>query len=98
MSADEPAPEAWVPVPIRARHVAPGDTIVGRDAALFHVTGAGEDGGTWRIDVTRSYLGISHYRLDPDEVVSVLVPMTEREALTVARDELAARITERRTA
>lgn len=96
MTAPALPADAWVPVPLRWRHVLPGDVIAGRDGLLYvervmpddrgrtvlQVMGAA---GTWRGDV------------DPDEPVTVLMRADERDAATLLRDQLGARLIERRT-
>lgn len=83
---------AHVPVTLRWRHVQPGHVIVGADGLLFMVTGAGEDGGQWRLDITRGWLGISSYMGDPDDTAKVLMTRAERDAMTLCRDQLGARV------
>lgn len=67
------------------------------------------DAGMWLVvSVTPASAGIraevhcGHFPyegdVDPDAVVEVLVPVTEREALELTREQLGARVVERRTA
>jgi hypothetical protein len=96
MTAPPPV-DCWVPVPLRWRHVQPGDVFVGHEAQLWMVSGVGPDGARFRADVTRAYCGPTTYYVDPDEVIRVLVPVTERDAVQLCRDELGARLIAGRT-
>jgi hypothetical protein len=97
MTPDELA-TAWVPVPLRWRHVIAGDTFADRDGALWHVTMAGD---LWR----RGSLSVSAIKgefpmdaqVDPDDVIPVLIPVTERDAVELTIDQLGARLVARRT-
>lgn len=86
--------DCYVPVPLRWRHVTAGDTIVTPDGALWHIGQRTPAGDVYAVRGEDEHTGTP----DPDALVTVLVPATEREALTAARDELAAQVTERRTA
>lgn len=98
MTAEEMA-QCWVPVQMRWRHIQPGDVIVGKDGAqLWMVSGAGEDGGQWRIDASWSYVGTVTQLGDPDQVATVLLPGALRDAMELTRAELGARLLERREA
>ena len=90
----------WVPVPLRWRHTRPGDVIVGKGDDLWMIEGVSAGGWGDRGFLVQGQTTYETPRgsIDPDETVQVLVPLPEREALTVARDELAARVIERRTA
>lgn len=87
--------DVWVPVPLRWRHVVGGDVIIGTGGVPWMVDAtAHADDGSW-VALARAahdWRG----QVDPDEVVQVLVLATERDALTVARDQLGARIVESR--
>lgn len=93
MTSDELA-DTWVPVPIRFRHVLPGDMFVGRDGEL------------WRVDRTGPGMAMTASTsintftsdVDPDDVIPVLVPTPERDAVELTREQLGARLIERRTA
>ncbi len=92
------APElttAWVPVPLRWRHVIAGDVIVGRDGTPWLIVTRGCDGsvGAMHTDDDRHTSAV-----DPDATVQVLVPATERECVELTREQLGARLIERRTA
>lgn len=83
--------DCWVPVPLRWRHVIPGDVIVGRDGRPWMVTSTGTavtavDGPT-----------AATQPVDPDDPIPVLVPVTDRDAVELTRDQLGARLVERRT-
>jgi hypothetical protein len=90
-------PDVWVPVPVRFRHVVAGDTFVGNGAKLWHVTKVTPDLAQLRVE---AHQGDTVFRvaIDPDEVVDVLTPVPERDALELTRDALGARLIERRTA
>lgn len=89
---------AWVTVPLRWRHTAPGDAFVGAGAVLWRITGTGPAGAQWRLDVARAGEVILPYVGDPDQTVDVLVPVAERDGYVLLREQLGAAITERRTA
>lgn len=87
-------PDAWVPVPLRFRHLVEGDVFLGSDGALWHV-GQVHHGAQTRVAVQcgdAKRVG----DLDPDETVEVLVPVSEREAVELTREQLGARLVERR--
>lgn len=95
MTAIDPA-TCWVPVPIRWRYVQPGDSVPGRDGGtLLHVTGVGPDGNRFRVDLAQGYGGGTYY-VDPDEMVSVLVPIPERDAGALTVEQLGAVVIGRR--
>jgi hypothetical protein len=100
MTAIDPA-TCWVPVPVRWRYVQPGDVIAGKGSpgkgSLWMVSGAGPDGERWRLDVSQSYLGITTTYGDPDEMVSILVPVPERDARSLVLGDLATHVIGRRT-
>lgn len=91
MTATLPA-DVWVPVPLRARHVIAGDVIVGKDGSLWPITESRATGGTWSINVAN--FGLDYP--DPDDVIPVLVPVIERDAVELTREQLGARLIERR--
>lgn len=86
--------DCWCPVPLRWRHVLPGDVVLDPDRRSWMLTDRPMSGG---LTVTR---GAHSYTAtpDPDAVVDVLVPVAEREAVEVARDQLGAALVARRTA
>ena len=85
-------PDCWVPVPIRMRHVQPGDVILSKD------------GQPWMVDVATIHgrLQVNRMRedmnvtVDLDHVIQVLVPVSERDAVTLTRDQLGAQVESRR--
>lgn len=92
-------PDAYVPVPIRWRHVVPGDVFVGRDGALWLVAGISAGG----VADKATLVGPITYHagpgeIDPDDTVTVLIPVSEAEAVELTREVLGARLVERRTA
>lgn len=96
MSVTLPA-DVFVPVPLRWRHVVSGDVIVDRSGELW-IVGDNElpRGG---VQVRARQGGEKYFArdVDPDDVVKVLVPVTERDALRLTRDQLGAQVVERRT-
>ena len=92
--------DCYVPVPLRWRHVQPGDVIVGKDglyvvAELAPAVGAAT---TVAVRLVRTRKIEWSGSVDPDEVATVLMLATERDALTTVRDILGGQLTERRTA
>jgi len=87
-------PDAFVPVPIRWRAVIPGDVIVAPDGVLWLITLCPKDG---EVIGQRTFHERNSGRPDPDEVVQVLVPVTEADAVELCRDELGARLVAGRT-
>lgn len=92
------------PVPIRVRHLAPGDVFVStRDGSHWLITSVGDQ--LWRI-FGREIVATCDERtvctgpdtrnaLDPDHVLDVLVPADERDAVELLRDQLGARLLSR---
>jgi hypothetical protein len=89
---------AWVPVELPWKHVRPGDAFVGREQKLWHVARCAPSQGQIAIQVVQVDEPINTYA-DPDETVQVLVPVSERDCaeLLVGREQIAARLIERRT-
>lgn len=87
-------PDAWVPVPIRWRHVVPGDVVV-FGSALWLVTLRPKDG---EVHGQRTFHERHQGRPDPDDAVQVLIPVTERDAVELTREQLGARLVAGRTA
>lgn len=92
--------EVWVPVPLRWRHVNPGDVFLSEascpdDAGtIWMVTRMEKD---WGGKVTcQSGPDVFSSEVDPDDVVDVLVPVSERDAVELSMDELGARLIARR--
>lgn len=85
---------SWVPVPIRWRHVIAGDIVIGEDGAPWAITDV-DHLGTW---VAQNGPREYQSRPDPDDTIPVLVPVAERDAVELTRDQLGARLVERRTA
>jgi hypothetical protein len=92
MTTEELA-QVWVPVSLRWRHVVEGDVVIGGDGAPWAIVDV-DHLGTW---VARS--GRREYQSmpDPDDVIEVLVPALERDAVELTREELGARLVARRT-
>ena len=89
----ESPPDAWIPVPIRWRWVQPGDVVVAPDGQLWLITLCPRDG---EVIGQRTFHERNSGRPDPDDVVQVLVPVAERDAVELCREELGARLVGRR--
>jgi len=89
------SPDVWVPVPLRWRHALQGDVFVGGDGQLWMVMERYEYKGQHGAVACRS----KEYDapINPDDVIQVLVPVSERDALELTREQLGARVVERRT-
>lgn len=99
MSPDELA-RCWVPVPMRWRHVQRGEVMVGSKELLRVIHCAPGDAGRWMVTVGAMVAGPDALwagPVDPDELVSVLVQVPERDARSLALEELAATVIGRRT-
>ena len=83
-----PPVTCWVPTDRPWRSVRPGTLIVGDDATLWYVSASGPHGIGWRL--TLAQLGALHapgaYDGDPDELIPVLVPAAERDAIATLTD------------
>ncbi len=90
--------DAWTPIPLRWRHTAPGDAFIGEGGTLWRITATAAHGGQWALHVAHGGEPPTRYLGDPDETVDVLVPVAERDALVLAREQLGARITDRKVA
>lgn len=92
--------DAWVPVPLRWKHVQPGDVIVGRDGRPWSVGAVGPAIGRpgQRFAVTYHGTACWEGHVGADATVQVLTPVPERDAAAVLRDELAGQLVARRTA
>lgn len=93
LAAKAPA-DAWVPVSVRWRHVVSGDVVLDPDGRTWMLTDRPMTGGMTVTRGAHSYTATP----DPDDVVDVLIPVVERDAVELARAELGARLIERRTA
>lgn len=86
--------DAWGPMPLRWRHARVGDVIVtgaGQTRALWVLTQVETFGRTTR---TAAVSGTRRHQaeVDPDAVITVLVPLVEREAIRAAREVLGAAV------
>jgi hypothetical protein len=93
-------PDAWVPVPLRWRYVRVGDVFFSEKTGDLWTVVEDLD-PHWKIDgkitVQRGTRTFSS-KVDPDDLIQVLVPVAERDAMALAREELGARLADRRTA
>lgn len=89
------SPENWTPVPLRWRHVKAGDVFVadGRTWMVIAVSERPELG--WLTSVASGADQFEAVEVDPDEVVSVLCPAPEANALARVRDELGGSVIDR---
>jgi hypothetical protein len=89
-----------VPVPMRVRHVVAGDEFASpRDGSHWRITAAGDV--LWHLagrELVVTYEGrtVTSDR-DPDDVLDVLVPVVERDAVELLYDQLGARLITGRT-
>ena len=86
----------FVPIPLRSRHVIAGDAIVSEDNKLWPVV---EIRGN-AVDVLVPAHGahaVRTFTVDPDDVVQVLTPVPMADAMVMTREQLGARVIERRT-
>jgi hypothetical protein len=94
MTAIDPA-TCWVPVPVRWRYVQPGDVTVGVGGDLIPIEML-DYSKPGQITVTALDLP-EPIPVDPDELVSILVPVPERDAQRLTVEQLGGVVTGRRT-
>lgn len=82
------AADHWAPIPLRWRHVLPGDVIVGKAKPLMVRDVRPDPGGL----TVRVYGFEQPYYVDADEVMQVLVPAAERTAIASVREQLGGQI------
>lgn len=87
--------DAWVPVPLRWRHVRAGDMFVDREGQPWFVADIRERDGQLRVETLLRGGGWTG-EVDPDDVIPVLVPVLERDMVELTREQLGARLVERR--
>jgi hypothetical protein len=97
MTAIDPA-TCWVPVPVRWRYVQPGDVTVGLGGSLVPIVDTALNLGGVDVDYVADGFTRMATGLDPDEMVSVLVPIPERDAGALTVEQLGAVVIGRRTA
>lgn len=90
-------PDVFVPVKLRWRHVLDGDVIVAGDGALWMVTACSSARGGLRVSARLGGTREFGRDVDPDDVTTVLISVVERDAVALTRDQLGARLVERRT-
>lgn len=91
-------PDAWVPVSLRWRHVLAGDVFLGHNGKLWHVEETGPNPRTSYSVIAVHGAQVHKADVDPDDVIPVLIPVSERDAMQLTREHLGARLVERRTA
>lgn len=97
MNPAELPDDTWGPLPLRWRHARPGDVVItgaGENRTLWVLTQAETFGRTTRTAAI-SGRGRHQAEVDPDAVVTVLVPLPEREALRTVREGLGAAVADR---
>lgn len=88
--------DIFVPVPLRWRHVVAQDTFLALGGQMWHVRQAWPVKG--QIEITAVSGQTKFARLvDPDDVIDVLIPALERDAVELTREQLGARLIARRT-
>lgn len=91
-------PDAWVPVPMRYRYVIAGDVFIDPRGRLWVVNrSGGMDNGHWAVVATHADVPVRSAEVDPDDMLNVMVPVTEVDAVELTRAELGARLVGRRT-
>jgi hypothetical protein len=89
--------DVWVPIPMRWDTARPGDVFIDRGGAPWTLVSVITD-GTRAVHV-RARHGAQEYAGQPaSPTAQVLVPVPERDALTLSRAVLGSRIMERKTA
>lgn len=95
--AELPA-DTWGPMPLRWRHTRAGDLVL---------TGTGDAVTVWvltlsdtfgRVTRTAAVSGRGRHaaEVDPDDRVTVLVPLAERESIRLLREQMGAAVAHRR--
>lgn len=96
MTAIDPS-TCWAPVPLRWRHVRPGDITVAEDGSLVPIVSVGYSQAGVDVDYVVPG-GLDHAtELDPDEMVDVLVPIPERDLMRTTAEQLGAWCIDRAT-
>lgn len=86
----------WAPVPLRWRHVRPGDVTVAEDGSLIPIVAV----LLVKAGVRITYLldGRDHFTTeDPDEMVEVLVSIKERDLMAATAEQLSTWVIDRAT-
>ncbi len=89
--------DVWVPIPQRWSTVQPGAVVIAPNGHPWHVEWVASTASRTGYRITRGEAEHSAV-VAPDAPVQVLVPVPERDALTLSRAVLGSRIIERRTA
>lgn len=90
--------DVFIPVPLRWRHVMSGDVFTGHNGALWHVTEVRSTTSALLLVTTESGPHSFQAEVDPDETVSVLVSVIERDAVELTREQLGVQLVQRRAA
>ena len=90
-SAALPPGDAYVPVPLRQRHLLAGDVFVGQGGQLWTVA-VGTRPGYLTATIGQT---VRAAEVDPDQVFNVLVEVPMAQAVSVAREQLAMQLVER---
>lgn len=93
--AARPPSTVWAPHTVRWRHARPGDAFTGHGGQLWHIA---DIGGSPDAIAVRAMQGARQVpvTVDPDEPVTLLLPVDERDAIALTADLLGARIIDRR--
>lgn len=86
--------DVWVPVPLRWRHVIEGDIVLGGDGRTWLIAVRASDGSVGAMHTAEQRFSDSP---DPDDVIPVLIPVIERDAVELTREVLGARLIAGRT-
>lgn len=90
--------DAWVPVKLRVRHLSVGDVVIGKTGDLWMVAELLNHATTASRYVTvRRGSDEATAEMDLDDPLKVLTRVPERDAMVLVRDELGAKLIERRS-
>lgn len=90
------APDAWVPIKLRVRHVIVGDVVIGKGPVPWMVTELlNHAANPSRYVTVRRGADEVTTEMDLDDTLKVLVAVPERDTMRLLRDELGAKLIER---
>lgn len=89
-----PPATVWAPHQTRWRHARPGDAFTGRGGELWHLTAVTARAGMLDVHAVQGER-VAPVTVDPDEAVTLLAPVDERDAIELTAQLLGARITDR---